>query len=79
MENLQVFAIFLRDYGASAMASVFAFLYLMERRERMQTQASLVLYLVTLSEKSQASAVKISEAALALERALAKDEDGVDQ
>ena len=46
MDNLTAFATFLQQYGPFAMSTVFAALYMLERRERRATQDRYESYLV---------------------------------
>lgn len=67
---LESFARFLNDYSAHATATVFAVLYLAERRERQAAQAAHVAVLEVTNQKVQASAAVIASAVESLERTL---------
>lgn len=69
MEQLGIFAEFLKNYGAYAMASVFALLYALERRERRATQEKYEKYLVSAPTKMQEYAETHAAAVDNLERA----------
>ena len=72
MEQLEAFAKFLHDYGAHALASVFALLYWAERRERQATQKKFEHFLELASQKVQDNASAISETLRALEHVLSR-------
>ena len=73
MSNIAAFAEFLRDYGAYAMASVFAALYALERRERRTTQEKYERYLeatpAQLREFADAQSQAVENLRIALFRA----------
>lgn len=69
MEELTSFAVFLKQYGAYAMASVFMVLYGMERRERRTTQGKYETYLETAPAQLREFADAHSVAVENLERA----------
>lgn len=69
MDNLTEFAAFLQQYGPFAMASVFACLYMLERRERRSTQTKYENYLVSGPAQMREFADAHSQAVENLERA----------
>ncbi len=69
MDNLTAFAAFLKQYGPFAMASVFAGLYALERRERRTTQTKYEKYLEAAPAQMQEFADAHSQAVENLERA----------
>lgn len=69
MDNLTAFAMFLQQYGPFAMASIFAGLYMLERRERRTTQQKYEDYLVSAPAQMREFADAHSQAVENLERA----------
>lgn len=69
MGELSSVATLLQDYGAHGMASIFAGMYFLERRERRATQEKLEELLVQTSTRVHENALVIAKAVQALEKA----------
>ena len=72
MDRLSAFAMFLQQYGPFAMAAVFAGLYMLERRERKDTQTKYEKHLVEWPAQMREFASANSHAVENLERAFAR-------
>lgn len=68
MEQLEGFAEFLKNYGSHAISTIILALYWLERRERIDTQNKLEQTLVAMADKAAASAEKLAQASVAMER-----------
>ena len=71
MDSLSAFALFLQQYGPFAMAAVFAGLYMLERRDRKDTQTKYEKHLVEWPAQMRQFADANSQAVENLERAFA--------